>query len=81
VLSDQISFPEVEYAMRRFLGLDFTIEQVPEATTLLHFRHLFEEPELGRKLLESQGRCSRRRAGSCVGAAQWELRGLPPRRR
>ena len=26
------------YAMRRFLGLDFAVEQVPDATTLLHFR-------------------------------------------
>ena len=38
------------YAMRRFLGLDFTIEQVPDATTLLHFRHLLKKHELGRKL-------------------------------
>lgn len=30
------------YAMRRFLGLDFTAEQVPDATTLLHFQHLLE---------------------------------------
>ena len=43
------------YAMRRFLGLDFTVEQVPDATTLLHFRHLLEKHELGRNLLESQG--------------------------
>ena len=28
------------YAMRRFMGLDFALEQVPDATTLLHFRHL-----------------------------------------
>ena len=49
--SDQISFTVLEYAnrrrvsrrkqfletMRRFLGLDFTVEQVPDATTLLHF--------------------------------------------
>ena len=41
------------YAMRRFLGLDFTIEQVPDATTLLHVRHLLEKHQLGRKLLES----------------------------
>jgi IS5 family transposase len=43
------------YAMRRFLGLDFTVEQVPDATTLLHFRHLLEKHQLGRKLLESRG--------------------------
>ena len=42
------------YAMRRFMGLDFAIEQVPDATTLLHFRHLLEKHELGRKLFESQ---------------------------
>jgi IS5 family transposase len=42
------------YAMRRFLGLDFTVEQVPDAATLLHFRHLLEEHELGLKLFASQ---------------------------
>jgi len=42
------------YAMRRFMGLDFGVEQVPDATTLLHFRHLLERHELGRALFESQ---------------------------
>ena len=42
------------YAMRRFMGLDFTVEQVPDATTLLAFRHLLEEHELGEKLLAAQ---------------------------
>ena len=42
------------YAMRRFLGLDFTVEQVPDATTLLHFRHLLEEHQLGEQLLAAQ---------------------------
>jgi len=42
------------YAMRRFMGLDFAVEQVPDATTLLHFRHLLEEHQLGEKLFESQ---------------------------
>lgn len=27
-------------AMHRFMGLDFVTEQVPDATTLFHFRHL-----------------------------------------
>jgi IS5 family transposase len=44
------------YAMRRFLGLDFTLEQVPDATTLLHFRHLLEEHRLGEKLFAEQNR-------------------------
>jgi transposase, IS5 family len=42
------------YAMRRFLGLDFAVEQVPDATTLLHFRHLLEEHRLGQRLLAAQ---------------------------
>jgi IS5 family transposase len=44
------------YAMRRFLGLDFTVEQVPDATTLLHFRHLLEQHKLGEKLFAEQNR-------------------------
>jgi transposase, IS5 family len=44
------------YAMRRFLGLDFTLEQVPDATTLLHFRHLLEKHKLGEKLFAEQNR-------------------------
>jgi IS5 family transposase len=42
------------YAMRRFMGLDFAVEQVPDATTLLHFRHLLEKHQLGEKLFEAQ---------------------------
>ena len=42
------------YAMRRFMGLDFGVEQVPDATTLLHFRHLLEEHKLGERLLAAQ---------------------------
>jgi IS5 family transposase len=42
------------YAMRAFMGLDFTVEQVPDATTLLHFRHLLENHQLGKKLFEAQ---------------------------
>ena len=42
------------YAMRRFLGLDFAHEQVPDATTLLAFRHLLEEHRLGERLFAAQ---------------------------
>lgn len=42
------------YAMRTFMGLDFAVEQVPDATTLLHFRHLLEKHQLGQKLFASQ---------------------------
>ena len=50
------------YAMRRFLGINFSEEQVPDATTLLNFRHLLEQHRLGKKIfddvksrLDSQG--------------------------
>lgn len=42
------------YAMRRFMRLDFAVEQAPDATTLLHFRHLLEEHELGEELFVAQ---------------------------
>ncbi|MCA1783505.1 MAG: IS5 family transposase [Dermatophilaceae bacterium] len=42
------------YAMRRFMGLDFAVEQVPDASTLLHFRHLLERHQLGEHLLAAQ---------------------------
>jgi transposase, IS5 family len=42
------------YAMRRFMRLDFAVEQVPDATTLLHFRHLLEEHQLGERLFAAQ---------------------------
>ena len=42
------------YAMRTFMGLDFGVEQVPDATTLLGFRHLLETHELGKVLFDSQ---------------------------
>lgn len=61
------------YAMRRFMGLDFATEQVPDATTLLHFRHLLEEYELGEKLFAAQNEIFERegwimRGGSIIDA-------------
>ena len=40
------------YAFRRFIGINFLEEQVPDATTLLKFRHLLEEHDLGKVLFE-----------------------------
>jgi len=61
------------YAMRRFLGLDFAVEQVPDATTLLHFRHLLEKHQLGERLFAAQNEIFDRegwimRGGSIVDA-------------
>lgn len=36
------------YAFRKFMNIDFMEEQVPDATTLLKFRHLLEETHLGK---------------------------------
>lgn len=39
-------------AMRTFAGIDLSVEAVPDATTLLKFRHLLEAQELTRKIFE-----------------------------
>ena len=51
------------YAMRKFMGLDFTQESVPDATTLCKFRKLINDNGLGeryfaacREFLEQHGR-------------------------
>ena len=48
-LSDEAVEDQINdsYAMRRFMRLDFATQQVPDATTLLHFRHLLETHRLG----------------------------------
>ena len=38
------------YAMRSFMHIDFLNEQVPDATTLLKFRHLLEEHKIGEQI-------------------------------
>lgn len=37
------------YAMKSFMRLDFYNEQVPDSTTLLRFRHLPEQHQIGEK--------------------------------
>jgi IS5 family transposase len=61
------------YAMRSFMGIDFSMEQVPDATTLLKFRHLLEKNNIGRDFfiaikttLEQAGRMMK--GGSIVDA-------------
>jgi len=40
-------------AIRRFVGVDLSRESAPDATTLLHFRHLLEEHGLTKRLFET----------------------------
>jgi len=39
-------------AMRDFVGIDLSIESVPDATTLLRFRHLLERHSLTQRIFE-----------------------------
>ena len=39
-------------AYRHFMHIDFLTEQAPDATTLLRFRHLIEENQIGEKIFE-----------------------------
>ena len=41
--------------MRTFAGIEPSVEAVPDATTLLHFRHLLEAHDLTRLLFEEVG--------------------------
>ena len=38
------------------MRLDFSVEQVPDAKTLLHFRHRLEQHQLGKAFFEAQNR-------------------------
>ena len=42
-------------ARRPFAGIDLSVEAVPDATTLLNFRHLLEAHDLTRRLFEEVG--------------------------
>ncbi|MDR2050778.1 MAG: transposase [Deltaproteobacteria bacterium] len=49
------------YAMRTFMGVNFFEEQVPDATTLLKFRHLLEKHNIGKVFFEAVARALRER--------------------
>ena len=54
-LSDEMTEEAIydSYAMKEFSKIDFLEEDVPDATTLLLFRHLLEENNLQEKLFET----------------------------
>jgi IS5 family transposase len=39
-------------SMRRFAGIDLAEDEIPDETTILHFRHLLEKHELTKKIFE-----------------------------
>jgi IS5 family transposase len=49
------------YAMRKFMKINFLEESVPDATTLLKFRHLLEKHGLQEKILEAVNEMTERR--------------------
>lgn len=44
------------YAFRKFMGLNFAECQVPDATTLLHFRRIIEDNQIGEKLFAAMNK-------------------------
>ena len=44
------------YAFRKFMKINFMSEQVPDATTLLKFRHMIEENHLGEEFFKAINR-------------------------
>ena len=61
------------YAMRKFMGINFLDSDVPDATTLLKFRHLLEKHGLGKLFFDAINRCLEKagrmmRGGSIVDA-------------
>ncbi|MEM5332198.1 IS5 family transposase [Paraburkholderia sp. JHI2823] len=42
-------------SLRRFVGIDLASETVPDATTMLKFRHLLEEQKLGERIFSEVG--------------------------
>ena len=61
------------YAMRKFMGINLFEQDVPDATTLLHFRHLLEDKGIGKLFFDAINRCLERagrmmRGGTIVDA-------------
>jgi IS5 family transposase len=54
-LADEAAEEQIydSYAMRKFMGIDFTEEGAPDAATLLDFRHLLERQGLQKALFET----------------------------
>ena len=48
------------YVMRKFMGINFFEQDVSDATTLLHFRHLLEEKGIGKLFFDAINRCLER---------------------
>jgi len=43
-------------SMRDFVGIDLAVESVPDATTLLRFRHMLEKHDLTQRILSRPGK-------------------------
>lgn len=65
-LSDEMTEDSIydSYAMRKFMRLNFLEEQAPDATTLLHFRHLIEDNGIGKTFFDGITRCLEQ--GGCM---------------
>ena len=73
------------YAMRKFVGINFLEENVPDATTLLKFRRLLEQHGLNKLFFDAINRVMVE-TGICSRVGQWwtppsSMRRRPPRTR
>lgn len=60
------------YAFRKFMKIDFMNEQVPDATTLLKFRHMIEKNHLGEEFFKAINRRPKSLPKVSDNAIDWE---------
>ena len=53
--------------IRRFAGIDLVTDDIPDATTILAFRHFLEKHPLGEKISGGRGALERARAPAAGG--------------
>jgi len=72
-------------ALRAFAGIDLGREPVPDATTILKFRHLLEKQNLGQAIFAEVGRILQQRGLKLSAGTSWTppslLRRVQPRMR
>ena len=58
-------------ALRAFMGIDLGGERVPDETTVMRFRHLLEEHQLGSRIVKEVGRVLQQRGLHLSRARSW----------
>lgn len=69
------------YAMRKFMGINFTEEQAPDATTLCKFRQLLEKHGIGAQMFAAIRKALEEHGHRCAEEASWTRASLKRRAR